>query len=87
MTHARQPASRTLWTPATYRIRVQGGLDASWSERLGGLETSPQRLGAQHFVTGVGPTAASPAARGQKAAFFFLSTLGLAPQGRSLEGL
>jgi hypothetical protein len=29
MTHARQPASRTLWTPATYRIRVQGGLDAS----------------------------------------------------------
>ena len=26
-----------LETPATYRIRVQGLLDASWSERLGGM--------------------------------------------------
>lgn len=26
-----------LGTPAIYRIRVQGRLDASWSERLGGL--------------------------------------------------
>jgi hypothetical protein len=27
----------TLDTPATYRIRVRGHLDSSWSDRLGGL--------------------------------------------------
>ena len=27
----------TLDTPATYRIRVQGLLDYSWSDRLGGM--------------------------------------------------
>ena len=27
----------TLDTPATYRIRVKGHLDSSWSDRLGGL--------------------------------------------------
>ena len=27
----------TLETPATYRIRVQGKLDHSWSDRLGGM--------------------------------------------------
>ncbi|MBW1788992.1 MAG: hypothetical protein JRK53_20655 [Deltaproteobacteria bacterium] len=26
-----------LETPATYRIRVQGHLDSSWSDRLGGM--------------------------------------------------
>jgi len=26
-----------LETPATYRIRVQGSLDNSWSDRLGGM--------------------------------------------------
>ncbi len=26
-----------LETPATYRIRVQGHLDESWSDRLGGM--------------------------------------------------
>jgi len=26
-----------LWTPATYRIEVEGHIDESWSERLGGL--------------------------------------------------
>ena len=26
-----------LETPATYRIRVQGRLDESWSDRLGGM--------------------------------------------------
>ena len=36
-------AKRTSWkgmqleTPATYRIRVQGRIDASWSDRLGGM--------------------------------------------------
>lgn len=27
----------TMESPATYRIRVSGLLDASWSERLGGM--------------------------------------------------
>jgi hypothetical protein len=27
----------TLDTPATYRLRVKGHLDSSWSDRLGGL--------------------------------------------------
>jgi hypothetical protein len=27
----------TLDTPATYRIRVKGHVDSSWSDRLGGL--------------------------------------------------
>ena len=29
-----------LETPATYRIRVQGHLDDSWSDRLGGMVIS-----------------------------------------------
>jgi hypothetical protein len=31
----------TLDTPVTYRIRVKGYLDRSWSERLGGLTVTP----------------------------------------------
>jgi hypothetical protein len=30
-----------LDTPATYRIRVRGYLDSSWSDRLGGLTITP----------------------------------------------
>ena len=30
-----------LETPATYRIRVQGYLDESWADRLGGMSISP----------------------------------------------
>ena len=31
-----------LDTPATYRIRVKGYLDSSWSDRLGGLTITPK---------------------------------------------
>lgn len=41
----------TLGTPATYRIRVQGRLDVSWSERLGGLRITTRRRGGQTSVT------------------------------------
>lgn len=41
----------TLETPATYRIRVQGRLDASWSERLGGLQIATRRRKDQPPVT------------------------------------
>ena len=32
-----------LHMPATYRIRVQGFLDESWSDRLGGMSVEPAR--------------------------------------------
>jgi hypothetical protein len=35
-------SSLTLGTPATYRITVQGYLDSSWSDDLGGLAVSKQ---------------------------------------------
>jgi len=41
----------TLGTPATYRIRVQGRLNASWSERLGGLRITTRRRAGQIPVT------------------------------------
>jgi hypothetical protein len=34
-----------LETPATYRIRVQGLLDASWSDRLSGMAISRIKTG------------------------------------------
>jgi hypothetical protein len=33
----------TLGTPATYRITIQGRLDDSWSEQLGGMAISAER--------------------------------------------
>ena len=36
----------TLGTSASYRICVQGRLDASWSERLGGLQITTSRCRA-----------------------------------------
>lgn len=35
------PVELKLDTPATYRIRVKGYLDSSWSDQLGGLIISP----------------------------------------------
>lgn len=40
-----------LETPATYRIRVQGLLDASWSDRLGGMSISRIENGHNPPVT------------------------------------
>jgi hypothetical protein len=47
MLHAHHDARLTLGTPATYRIRVQGRLDESWSERLGGLRITTSYQGDQ----------------------------------------
>jgi hypothetical protein len=41
----------SLGTPATYRIRVQGRLDAGWSERLGGLRITTRHRAGQIPVT------------------------------------
>ncbi len=40
-----------LETPATYRIRVQGLLDASWSDRLGGMAINRTTTGSKAPVT------------------------------------
>jgi hypothetical protein len=40
-----------LWTPATYRIEVGGYLDASWSDRLGGMRITICRGKNQATVT------------------------------------
>jgi hypothetical protein len=37
----------TLYEPATYAIRVQGALEANWSDRLGGLHIIVVRAGDQ----------------------------------------
>ena len=40
-----------LWTPATYRIEVEGHLDESWSDRLGGMRISTHKRADQSTVT------------------------------------
>jgi len=40
-----------LWTPATYRIEVEGDLDKSFSERLGGMRITRSRRENQTAVT------------------------------------
>jgi hypothetical protein len=40
-----------LDTPATYRIRVRGYLDSSWSDRLGGLTITPKNQGDDSMET------------------------------------
>ena len=44
-----------LWTPATYRIEVEGHLTESWSDRLAGMRiTSRTRLDQTTVTTLVG---------------------------------
>ena len=40
-----------LDTPATYRIRVKGYLDSSWTDRLGGLTITPISQGDEQMIT------------------------------------
>ena len=40
-----------LDTPATYRIRVKGYLDSSWTDRLGGLTITPISHGDEQMIT------------------------------------
>jgi hypothetical protein len=50
-----------LDTPATYRIRVQGRLDDSWSDLLGGMRIIPDTIQEQQvtILTGHLPDQAS----------------------------
>ncbi len=43
--------SYTFDKPGNYRIRVQGALDESWSERLGGMYITTNRQVDQKMVT------------------------------------
>jgi hypothetical protein len=40
-----------FWTPATYRIEVEGHLDESWSDRLAGMRITACKRPDQTFVT------------------------------------
>jgi hypothetical protein len=40
-----------LWTPATYRVEVEGHLDASLSDRLAGMQISTHKRPDQTTVT------------------------------------
>jgi hypothetical protein len=40
-----------LDTPATYRIRVQGRLDESWADRLGGMAITAETAADKSTVT------------------------------------
>jgi hypothetical protein len=40
-----------LWTPATYRIEVEGQLAESWSDRLAGMRITTRNRADQSFVT------------------------------------
>ena len=40
-----------LWAPATYRIKVEGKLDESWSDRLGGMRITTHKRKDQTTVT------------------------------------
>jgi hypothetical protein len=40
-----------LWVPATYRIKVEGKLDESWSDRLGGMRITTHGRKDQTTVT------------------------------------
>ena len=40
-----------LWTPATYRIEVEGHLDESWSGRLAGMQITSRERADQTTVS------------------------------------
>ena len=40
-----------LWTPATYRVEVDGHLDESWSDRLAGMQITTRKRSDQTTVT------------------------------------
>jgi hypothetical protein len=49
-----QPENRKSYAfdrPGEYRIRVQGFLDESWSERLGGLHITTSKIGDQKPIS------------------------------------
>ena len=62
-----------LDTPATYKIRVKGYLDSSWSDRLSGLAISPpSQEDAPEVTTLIGQVADQAALAGVLSALYGL---------------
>lgn len=51
MTHSNSCKEFKLETPATYRIRIQGRLDKSWTDRLGGMAIIADQASGHSPVT------------------------------------
>ena len=51
MTQSSNDKHIRLWTPATYRIEVEGHLDESRSDRLAGMRITARKRPDQTFVT------------------------------------
>lgn len=51
MTHSTSWKGLNLETPTTYRIRVQGCLDDSWADRLGGMAITTGTAADKPLVT------------------------------------
>ena len=51
MTHNSTEKHIKLWTPATYRIEVEGHLNESWSDRLAGMHITTRKRSDQTTVT------------------------------------
>jgi len=56
MTNPNKSKHLKLWTPATYAITVEGHLDETWSDRLGGMNIATRTRADESVVTTlVGP--------------------------------
>ena len=51
MSNSHEGEHLKLWTPATYRIEVEGEVPESWSDRLGGMRISTRKRKDQTTVT------------------------------------
>ncbi len=51
MSDNQNKTSIKLWAPATYRIKVEGHLDESWSECLAGMHITTRKRSDQTAVT------------------------------------
>jgi len=51
VTHTSNEKHIKLWTPATYRIEVEGLLAESWSDRLAGMRITARNRSDQTTVT------------------------------------
>ena len=49
--HPRHWKSLKVETPAIYKIRVQGPLDTSWADEMGGMQITTERMEDETDVT------------------------------------
>ena len=55
MSNSRSLKDLKLWTPATYRIKIKGYLEESWSDLLAGMKVTTSSQGDEEvFATLVG---------------------------------